>query len=184
MYAMQMKTWLLVSVVGLSASFGCGDDDDKGTPGGSTKDLSELTESEAKGVCDGFVSRFEKMNDPLKRIGCIEELGADCDEQAIDECVDEAPDPIEVLPCAQATADDLADGCENTSAAEAYACIDAVRSWLTKAANDLTCDPEPGKAFDPPAACTRIEDECPIYSSDFYELEGQDAETEIVDEEE
>jgi hypothetical protein len=179
---MQMKTWLLVSALGLAAVTGCGDDKKKSgggggggeddPPAGSNDALSELSDEEAQETCEALNTRFAKLNEPLARIECatISLASEECDDEEIETCVEEAEPSTEELPCEGVTADDLADGCEDTTAAEAFACIDAITDALSSAADELTCDADLGEIEEsaPPAACTKIEDKCPTFSADFY----------------
>lgn len=165
---MQSKSWLLAGVLGASAAFGCGDDDGGGASSG--KQISELSESELKSVCQYVQKRMTRISAALTELSCTAEgLGSDdeCAETRSD-CIDAAKDePID--PDFELDCDEPPEGIEDCDATvgEFEKCAEDLAKAAESYTKKLTCssdleDVEELETEGPPnpASCKKLDAAC------------------------
>jgi hypothetical protein len=173
----------VVSVLSLCGALACGDDDGSSGSGVSrSKLVSDVTDAEAKKVCE-WIERQSKSYEPSKKQLCTAGAVAlsttpdQCGE-LVEECLTEDLDldDDEDSDCDDADASEVA-SCDTVTVGEFESCLNAYLGAFKKQIDSLSCkdageEPEIGLS-EVPDACEKIVEECPELLSEV----GDDEET-------
>lgn len=167
--------------IALALCVACGDDDGGGGGGGTgdAKRVDSLSVAEFRDFCEWTVEH-EADAVSLEQYCTIDAVESSTDEAECTEyyemCVEEEQefwdsdleDALEG--CAELEQSDLPEDCSVTLG-EVRDCYEALDEELSQAARSFKCE-MPGETLpdEPPAACTRIEDDCPDLVADAATL--------------
>lgn len=184
---MQMKSWILASVLGSAAALGCGDDDGGGGGSGvpGSKKVNELSAAEFKSVCEDFAKKFESVDEAANEAVCTAAgLAAEATDEATctearDECLGDLEPEEDPLDCDEPP-EGMMDDCDAT-VAEFNACVSAIVDAFEDWAGEITCESDlseledlENSGPDEPPACAKLDESCGLRGA--FEAEGVETE--------
>lgn len=159
------KVWLAVCLSGALA-VGCGDDSDGQVA--ASKQVGELSQSEAENFCGEVEQTFTRLQKIVTTIMCTEHARDEAStcSNVRTSCIDDPPFDVDVHEKIDFECDGTASGithvCPDIKVGELRACIDGLLDSLEKSANQFTCTSDLSSLQKPtvPDACHTLGQRC------------------------
>lgn len=174
---MQIRSKFVVSVISLLGAVACGDDDGGGGGGtggvSNNKKVGDLSESEAKALCNGLSSKFQKLGEAQTQILCVAQSAAlsggdeDRCEESVDTCKEQIGEDLGIDCDENEGETGVSDECDEVTVGELNDCLDATVKAMDAIKAKVTCSTDVSELgdlmseYETPAACSKIEAKCP-----------------------